>query len=79
MVIIHVQWQAQWIEYLVLILGRKELPDDGDDMLDLLNVLCRYCGWFIRKSRLVNKQVTSKTWQKALDNYKKNKPMLSRY
>jgi hypothetical protein len=60
-------------------IGRKELPYDGDDMLDLLNILCRYCGWFIRKSRHVNKQVTSKTWQKALDNYKKNKPMLSRY
>lgn len=58
--------------------GKKELPKADDQMLDQLNIFCRYCGHF-RITFLTKKVKISPTWKKAYDEYKIKKPELTYY
>jgi hypothetical protein len=60
-------------------LGRKELPARDDDMLDQLNVLCRYCGHFKHEKLRVIDHIYSPAWTKAYKEYSKAKKILKRY
>jgi Radical SAM superfamily len=51
-------------------LGRKEIPDEADTLVDQMSVICRLCGhfgfqWPTRRARL------SKTWRLAYRRYRK--------
>ncbi len=67
--------------------GRKKLLDEKDEMKDLLKMFCRLCGHFHNRHlsdlekfefRYDKQGLTSETWAKAYNNYKKNRPKLSR-
>ena len=58
-------------------LGRKELPEKDDDMLDMLRVFCRYCGRF--KYNRSSDTFVSESWEEAYRKYKVQKPALSQY
>lgn len=61
-------------------IGRKRMPAMNDLMLKEKSVFCRVCGFFnceVEKSS--GKQITSKTWQKALSCYKRVNKRLSLY
>ncbi len=72
---------------LGLNLGRQSLPQKDDDMHDLLDRLCRDCGYFKRRSSAFGYSieapfagpVSSKTWDKAYDSYRRKKPLLVIY
>jgi len=59
-------------------IGRKNLPDDGDGMIEQLDALCRYCGHF-KYPALSKKERLSPTWKKAYAGYREKKKELSRY
>ena len=60
-------------------LGRKSLPGKDDDMYDLLNTFCRYCGHFRdERPRVINNSYSS-SWIKAYEKYRKGKRALKRY
>jgi hypothetical protein len=61
-------------------LGYKQLPDNEDDMLELLNVFCRLCGLFKRRYEApLDHPVQSITWEKAYSRYRDKPPTMSRY
>ncbi|MEJ2620362.1 MAG: radical SAM protein [Candidatus Thiodiazotropha sp.] len=61
-------------------LGYKHIPNNEDDMHELLNVFCRLCGRFKRQYEApLNKPFMSDTWELAYDRYKKSPPSLSKY
>jgi len=59
--------------------GRKTLPAADDQMYDLRDKLCRYCGHFIGRSTSTDDQVVSVTWKNAYEKYAQEKKQLSRY
>jgi hypothetical protein len=60
-------------------LGLKTIPAKNDDMFALLDKFCRYCGVFCYSRKLVTTPVFSPTWVSALEEYRDNPPILSRY
>jgi len=60
-------------------IGKKRLPDSEDSMADQLKVFCRVCGHYRIPTVLTREKAISPTWQKAYENYKKNRPRLSLY
>lgn len=58
-------------------LGRKALPRADDDMRDLLDSFCRFCGHFLFGER--KDEEISPTWQRAYSSYAAAPPRLSRY
>lgn len=58
-------------------IGRKELPHHNDDLLDQLHRLCKLCGHFI--SMYGRKENITETWKSAYNQYKTEKPVLTRY
>jgi nucleoside-diphosphate-sugar epimerase len=67
-------------------LGRKRLPEDSDEMKDLLNTFCRKCGHFknrhfedLEGKAEVHHGEISKTWEDAYSVFKQNTPTLNRY
>lgn len=60
-------------------IGRKQLPGKDDDMQDILEALCRYCGHFRdERPRLIDSGC-SPAWARAYEQYCENKPSLTRY
>ncbi len=59
--------------------GRKTLPAADDQMLELRNTFCRYCGHFIGGCTARETPLVSITWKKAYDRYKEEKKQLSRF
>ncbi len=57
-------------------IGRKKLPLPDDPMLEMLPVLCRFCGAF-RYAVRTKKQVMSPSWRTVFQKYRKRKPNLS--
>lgn len=49
------------------------------DMKKQSSALCRYCGHFKEPNDQVKKDVVSRSWKKAFDEYNKKKPELSLY
>ncbi len=50
--------------------GRPELPNDDDDMFDLLEIFCSRCGGFQREvGRPVDDTEMSPTWKQAYERY----------
>jgi len=65
-------------------IGRKKLPVLNDSMIDQLQTLCKYCGYFRYclpgvKNILTTKEIMSPSWRKAYENYKIKKPFLTLY
>jgi hypothetical protein len=61
-------------------LGRKSLPELSDHMIDQMEALCRYCGFFANaNSRLIDKNLMSKSWRQAYENYRVSKPRMTFY
>lgn len=58
--------------------GRKKIPAPDDEMRDLLNIFCKYCGHF-KGYEKVKDQSISPIWEKAYKDYYKNEPILSLY
>jgi organic radical activating enzyme len=56
---------------------RKDLNEKN--MREQLKKLCPFCGRFKEPQIYVKEQTTSKTWSRAYERYKKNKPLLSEY
>jgi hypothetical protein len=60
--------------------GRQNLPDNEDDMRDLMERFCSHCGHFRRNLEpTVTYPVMSATWREAYERYKRFKPTLTRY
>ena len=63
-------------------IGLKSLSLVEDARLrEQMNRLCRYCGLFKRNygTKLITEEMLSVNWQKAIDEYKRDKPELSLY
>jgi hypothetical protein len=61
-------------------IGRQSLPDDSDDMLDMLETLCSHCGMFKRNMEPpVTQPTMSPTWVRAYEQYRNKAPILTRY
>lgn len=60
-------------------LGRKSLPDDNDEMRDLMQVFCALCGHFSNKRVITTKEKFSKSWRMAYKKWHQKKPVLTRY
>ncbi|MBW2046062.1 MAG: radical SAM protein [Deltaproteobacteria bacterium] len=64
-------------------MGRKSLPPPTDNMHDMLNVFCRYCGHFRRiefwQDRIGHKEKISPAWEVAYKKYKEKPPKMSLY
>lgn len=58
--------------------GRKKLPEIEDDMEDLLNLFCKYCGHF-KYSKPTKEQKISISWIKAYKKYNEKKPKMIYY
>ena len=61
-----------------------QIPKKNDAMSDILKVFCQYCGDFkfsgySKYFENTKQEIMSKTWVNAYANYKKNKPVLSKY
>lgn len=59
--------------------GRKTLPAADDQMYELRDKFCRYCGHFVGRSTSTDRLAISVTWKKAYENYAQEKKQLSRY
>jgi len=59
--------------------GRKELPDDDDQMLEQRLIFCSLCGHFKQNFKEFNQLYLSSSWENGYNQYKKEKPILSRY
>jgi len=60
--------------------GIKNLSQVNEGNLrNQMKTLCKYCGHYKEPNEKVLKEKMSKTWVKAFENYKKNKPNLSLY
>jgi hypothetical protein len=61
-------------------IGRKSLPELSDDMRDQMEALCRYCGLFTNNKLIfINKNLMSKSWRQAYENYQVSKPHMTFY
>jgi len=60
-------------------IGRKELPPSTDEMFDLFEVFCRYCGYFKHQNARTDKELISPTWRQAYEVYQSKRPTLSLY
>ena len=60
-------------------LGRKELPGCEDSMADLLKTFCKYCGYFKHDNFRTDEGLMSPIWEKAYENYERQRPSLSLY
>lgn len=60
-------------------IGRKELPPSTDQMFDLFEVFCQYCGYFKHENARTDEEVISPTWRKAYETYQIKRPALSLY
>ena len=60
-------------------IGRKELPPSTDQMFDLFEVFCKYCGYFKHENARTDEEVISPTWRKAYEAYQIKRPALSLY
>jgi hypothetical protein len=61
-------------------IGRQSLPDDSDDMLDMLETLCNHCGMFKRNMEPpVTQPTMSPTWVRAYERYRNKAQILTRY
>ena len=62
--------------------GIKKLSDITEDSLRAqMKVLCKNCGWFKKRAHqeILSTDKMSPAWEKALSDYKKNKPQLTPY
>ncbi|HME06601.1 MAG TPA: radical SAM protein [Bryobacteraceae bacterium] len=59
--------------------GRKTLPAADDQMYELRDKFCRYCGHFAGRSTSTDKPEVSVTWKKAYEKYAQERKQLSRY
>lgn len=59
-------------------LGRKKLPDPGDDMLDQFVVFCSLCGHFLYGDP-TDEEMLSPRWEAAYRRYRSRVPALTRY
>jgi len=59
--------------------GRKKLPDLQDNMIDQYRLFCGLCGHFTRSARSQHNMTTTRSWEVAIAEYKKNKPSLTLY
>jgi len=72
--------------FLGLDKGRKVLPLDDDNMIDLYKIFCKHCGYYKYNRPEKNKENKpilyqekfSKTWQKIFENFFENKPNLTK-
>lgn len=64
-------------------LGRQELPEDDDDMIEQKEKLCRYCGSFRRGGyhfgHRVDYEVESPTWRNLYAAWREKRPKLTTY
>lgn len=63
-------------------IGKKEIPNENDVMIEQTKNLCKYCGFFIDKYKIpiIDKNITvSESWKVALERYSKNPPKMSDY
>jgi len=60
-------------------IGRKQLPGKDDDMHDILDSLCRYCGSFRDERPRPSDTGCSPSWVRAYEQYCENRPHLTRY
>ena len=60
-------------------LGRKELPNSMDSMADLLQMFCKYCGYFKHDNFRTDEGLMSPIWKKAYESYEGQRPSLSLY
>ena len=60
-------------------IGRKELPLSTDQMFDLFEVFCKYCGYFKHENARTDEEVLSPTWRQAYEVYQNKRPTLSLY
>ena len=60
-------------------IGRKELPLSTDQMFDLFEVFCKYCGYFKHENARTDEEVISPTWRQAYEAYQIKRPTLSLY
>jgi hypothetical protein len=60
-------------------IGRKELPLSMDEMCDLFEVFCRYCGYFKHQNARTDEELISPIWRQAYEAYQSKKPTLSLY
>ncbi len=63
--------------------GRKQLPEQTDDMRDLFDAFCRYCGHFGKgfgyDYHFITEGKISQTWNEAYKKYKEKRGSLTRY
>lgn len=59
-------------------MGRKQLPDIDDLMLEQRLVFCKLCGHFKEKTNY-NENLQSPSWKKAYKKYVNSKPILTPY
>ncbi len=61
--------------------GRKELPDHCDEMIEATEKLCAYCGFFWEKLglKVSTPETVSSSWHDALERYREKRPPLSLY
>lgn len=60
-------------------IGRKHLPGTDDGMQDIFEALCRYCGHFRDERPRLIESGCSPAWVRAYEQYRENKPRLTRY
>lgn len=60
-------------------LGLKTINASDRDFRKQTNVLCRYCGFFLHSNYKNKPGFQTKSWEKALADYKKKKPVLDKY
>jgi hypothetical protein len=58
--------------------GRKTLPVADDQMYELRDKFCQYCGRFAERSTSTDKPEASATWKKAYEKYAQERKQLSR-
>ncbi|MCX5696367.1 MAG: radical SAM protein [Candidatus Omnitrophica bacterium] len=59
-------------------IGRKNIPEAADPMIDQLQVFCPLCGYH-RRFRLTRKELISPVWSEAYKKYEKSKPKMTPY
>lgn len=58
--------------------GRKNIPSDDDNMIDLLKMFCKYCGYYKYFREDNDNKEISDTWKKIFEKYFNDKPVLTK-
>ena len=61
-------------------LGYKSIPDNADDMHQMMETFCRVCGHFKRRYEApLEEHSISATWEQAYTKYRETPPSMTRY